>query len=86
MRLYVRKSPEKNFWKIKPGNKNFGKKVPFSKSQNIKTLFAENFYFKNFFHRTFLVPKFRTILPKTFFREHFYWLQIDVQYTIHTCK
>ena len=36
------------------------------------TLFPEIFYFKDFFHRTFLVPKFRTLFPKSFFSENFF--------------
>ena len=28
LRIFVRKSPEKSFWQMKPGNKNFGKKIP----------------------------------------------------------
>ena len=38
------------------------------KSQNVWTLFPEIFLFQTtFFHRTFIVPEFRTLFPKTFF-------------------
>ena len=37
------------------------------KSQSGKTLFLEFFYFNDFFRRTFLLLKFRTLFPKTFF-------------------
>ena len=33
-----------------------------------------------FFHRTFLVPKFRTLFPKTFFKELFWRLQLRYIY------
>ena len=51
---------------------------PEKKSQKIKfendrTLFLETFYIKDLFSIGLLAPKFRTLFPKTFLREHFWW-------------
>jgi len=43
------------------------------KFQNDRTLFLETFYIKDLFSKGLLAPKFRTLFPKTFFRELFWW-------------
>ena len=40
-------------------------------SENSRTLFPQASYFKDFFHRTFKVPNFKTLFPKTFFENIF---------------
>ena len=45
--------------------------------------FQRLFISRTFFHMTFLVPKFRTLFPKTFFQELFWRLAKFILYSVH---
>ena len=73
--------PEKKFMKKTLEIKTLVKKSQFSEvlGQNATENKVLSFQFLGlFFHRTFLVPKIRTLFPKTFFQRTFFWRLSDI--------